>query len=97
MANNLRTKLHFFIRLVGFLVFFFGIFILASAIKIRNLLTGELAWYYGYGNNTCQYWAGIPVCCRWPLINSCLVLFTKIERMFNDIHYSSKANRQCSL
>ena len=62
MANYLRTKLHFLIGLVGFLVFCFGIFILASAIKIRNTLTGELEYFIGgFGSNTCQYWAGIPV------------------------------------
>ena len=62
--HNLRTRLHFVIKLAGFLVFFFGIFILASAIKIRDILTGELelSIYYGsFGHNTCQYWAGIPV------------------------------------
>jgi hypothetical protein len=61
MANYLRTKLHFLIGLAGFLVFCFGIFILASGIKIRNILTGELGYFIGFGSNTCQYWAGIPV------------------------------------
>ncbi|CAB3990031.1 Hypothetical predicted protein [Paramuricea clavata] len=60
MANYLRTKLHFLIGLAGFLVFCFGIFILASGIKIRNILTGELKVHRGFGSNTCQYWAGIP-------------------------------------
>ena len=46
-------------------MFLFGIFILASAIKIRDILTEELeslgfsVGHFGY--NTCQYWAGIPV------------------------------------
>jgi hypothetical protein len=64
MATYLRTRLHFLIGLVGFLVFCFGIFILASALKIRNILTdGELKRFTGFafGTNTCQYWAGIPV------------------------------------
>jgi hypothetical protein len=64
MAYNLRTRLHFFIKFAGFSVFLFGIFILASAIKISDILTEELEWHPDgghYGHNTCQYWAGIPV------------------------------------
>jgi hypothetical protein len=34
---------------------------LASALKIRNILTGQLKYFTGFGSNTCQYWAGIPV------------------------------------
>ena len=58
---NLRTRLHFLIGLAGGLVCFLGIFILASGIKIKNLLTGDLEWFRGFGYNTCQYWVGIPV------------------------------------
>jgi hypothetical protein len=58
---NLRTRLHFLVGLAGCLVFCFGIFILASGIKINLLLTGDLELVPGFGYNTCQYWAGIPV------------------------------------
>ena len=69
MANYLRTRLHFLIGLVGFLVFCFGVSILASGIKIRNILTGELKYFKNYGSNTCQYWAGIPVRLRIMYVN----------------------------
>ncbi|CAB3990035.1 Hypothetical predicted protein [Paramuricea clavata] len=76
MANYLRTRLHFLIGLAGFLVFCFGIFILASALKIRNILTGELKRFTGFGSNTCQYWAGIPTI----LTGGVLVLTARLNK-----------------
>ncbi|CAB4018126.1 Hypothetical predicted protein [Paramuricea clavata] len=58
MANYLRTKLHFLIGLAGCLVVFFGIFILSSATKI-NVIIRHLHSFRRFGDNTCQYWAGI--------------------------------------
>ena len=66
MANYLRTKLHFLIGLAGCLVCFFGIFILTSATKI-NVIIRDLHSFHSFGDNTCQYWAGIPVRVRYGL------------------------------
>ena len=88
MANYLRTRLHFLIGLTGFLVFCFGIFILASGIKIRNILTGELkSWFasFGFGSNTCQFWAGIPVRLRTRSNDIIILLGT----LLYDVLYSN--------
>ncbi|XP_028398046.1 uncharacterized protein LOC114521723 [Dendronephthya gigantea] len=59
MTSNLRSKFHLVIGLTGTLVFCSGVFILASGIVVRDLLD-DMETFYGYGGNTCQYWAGIP-------------------------------------
>ena len=43
-------------------MFCFGTFILASAVKIRNIFgESDLEGYWDHFPLTCQYWAGIPV------------------------------------
>ena len=47
---------------MGAFVFCFGIFILASAVKIRNIFgESDLENFWDHFPLTCQYWAGIPV------------------------------------